>query len=77
MGVWTPAQGFLYKHNDVYYGSCSMEHLERIKERIEKGEKLARKSYTNKDGIAYARKRKQGEILRDCETVVALSYTMV
>ena len=33
-----PAKGFLYKHNDVYYGSCSMEHLDKIKERIEKGE---------------------------------------
>ena len=58
-----PAQGFLYKHNDVYYGSCSMEHLERIKERIEKGEKLARKSYTNKDGIAYARKQSKDKYL--------------
>ena len=40
-----------------------MEHLERIKERIEKGEKLARKSYTNKDGIAYARKKSKEKYL--------------
>ena len=40
-----------------------MEHLERIKERIEKGEKLARKSYTNKDGIAYARKESKNKYL--------------
>ena len=58
-----PAQGFLYKHKDIYYGSCSMQHLEEIKRRIEKGEKLARKSYTNKDGIAYARKQSKDKYL--------------
>ena len=40
-----------------------MEHLERIKERIEKGEKLARKTYTNSLGVQYARKQSKEKYL--------------
>ena len=58
-----PARGFLYKHKDIHYGSCSMQHLEEIKRRIEKGEKLARKSYTNEDAIRYARKQSKDKYL--------------
>ena len=40
-----------------------MQHLEIIKERIEKGEKLARKTYTNSLGVQYARKQSKEKYL--------------
>tara|TARA_B100000085_G_scaffold282970_1_gene312615 strand:- start:2781 stop:3125 length:345 start_codon:yes stop_codon:yes gene_type:complete len=58
-----PAQGFFFKHKGIYYASCSMKHLDKLKERIEKGEKLARRTYTNALGVEYARKQSKEKYL--------------
>lgn len=41
-----------------------MKHLDKLKERIEKGEKLARRSYTNALGVKYARKQSKEKYLQ-------------
>ena len=41
-----------------------MKHLDKLKERIEKGEKLARRSYTNALGVEYARKQSKEKYLQ-------------
>ena len=40
-----------------------MKHLDKLKERIEKGEKLARRTYTNALGVKYARKQSKEKYL--------------
>ena len=40
-----------------------MKHLDKLKERIEKGEKLARRTYTNALGVEYARKQSKEKYL--------------
>ena len=40
-----------------------MKHLDKLKERVEKGEKLARRTYTNALGVEYARKQSKEKYL--------------
>ena len=47
-------RGFLIKIDGKIYSSCSMEHIEKIKERIEQGDPIGIKASANPDGVDYA-----------------------
>jgi len=50
-----PAGAVLFEYKKKYYGVCNkMEHIDKIKERIERGEKLERTANLNYESVGYA-----------------------
>ena len=54
-----PAGALLFCNNRTkrYYGSCGKKHLEKIKQKIERGEKLSIRVGINYDSVDYSRLR--------------------
>ena len=52
-----PGKGFYVEIDKKYWASCSMKHMDKIKERIEKGESLGIVATSNPEGVDYALKQ--------------------
>jgi len=49
-----PVGGLLLHLDNRWYGSCSVEHLEKIKQRLERGESLPYVAMLNDKAVSYA-----------------------
>ncbi len=49
-----PSKGYLLHLGGRWYGCCSMEHQDKLKEKIQRGDKLPNTSITSEQGVDYA-----------------------
>ena len=50
----SPGRGFYLEFDKKYYAGCSMDHLEKLRQRLEQGEKLLISASGNPEAVNYA-----------------------